>query len=78
MECASAGSCLAESLVIAEEKKRIQQVVALAKTSQLGMPGMVNPEQSASFQPPKETKKVGVDPSNPERQVIIGSNLDSK
>ena len=78
MECASAGSCLAESLVIAEEKKRIQQVVAMAKTSQLGMPGMVNPEQGASFQPPKETKKVCVDPSNPERQVIIGSNLDSK
>ena len=78
MECASAGSCLAESLVIAEEKKRIQQVVAMAKTSQLGMPGMVNLEQGASFQPPKDTKKVCVDPSNPERQVIIGSNLDRK
>ena len=39
---------------------------------------MVNPEQGASFQPSKETKKVCVDPSNPERQVIIGSNLDSK
>ena len=78
IECATAGSCLAESLVIAEEKKRIQQVVTLAQASQLGMPGMTNPEQHATFQPPKETKKVVVDPANPEHRVIIGTSLDSK
>lgn len=36
------------------------------------------PEQDASFQPPKETKKVGVDPANPEHQVISGNNMDIK
>src|SRR3954465_1272823 len=35
MECASAGSSLAESLVIAQEKRRIQQAVALAESTQL-------------------------------------------
>ena len=47
MECASAGSCLAESLIIAAEKKRIKEVVALAQSAQQGMPGMpgyVNPD----------------------------------
>ena len=44
MECASAGSSLAESLVIAAEKKRIYDVVALAQSSQLGMPGVGNPQ----------------------------------
>jgi hypothetical protein len=34
LETASAGSCLAESLVIAEEKRRIQTAVVLADTSQ--------------------------------------------
>ena len=55
MECASAGSNLAESLVIATEKKRIHEVVALAQSAQLGMPGMGNPQQSATFQASKET-----------------------
>ena len=75
LECASAGSCLAESLIIAAEKKRIHEVVALAQSAQLGMPGMTNPEQSAAFQVPKETKKINVDPAFPERNVIIGTGL---
>ena len=78
MECASAGSLLAESLVIAAEKKRIHEVVALAQASQLGMPRVTNPQQTATFQAAKESKKVGVDESNPERTVIIGAGLDSK
>ena len=56
MECASAGSCLAESLVIAAENKRIYEVVALAQLAQLGMPGMNNPQQSVTFQASNETK----------------------
>ena len=78
MECASAGSCLAESLVIAAEKKRIHEVVALAQSAQLGMPGMGNPQQSATFQASKETKKAKIDESNPDHTVIIGAGLDSK
>ena len=49
MECASAGSLLAESLIIAAEKRKIHEVVALAQASQLGMPGMGNPQPSAAF-----------------------------
>ena len=31
-----------------------------------------------SFQPAKETKKIPLDPENPERFAVIGANLDSK
>ena len=42
------------------------------------MPGLSNPEQGAAFQPPKETKKIPVDPEHPERNVIIGAGLSDK
>ena len=81
LECASAGSNLAESLIIAEEKKRIKEVVALAQSAQAGMPGMpgyVNPDKGAAFQASKETKKVNVDPAFPDHNVIIGAGLTDK
>ena len=77
-ECASAGSCLAESLVIATEKKRIYEVVALAQSAQLGMPGASNPQQSATFQASKETKQIKIDEANPDHSVIIGAGLENK
>ena len=77
-ECAAAGSALAESLVIAEEKKRIHEVVALAQSAQLGMPGMTNPHGSVAFQPIKETKSVPIDDQFPDRTVIIGAGLADK
>ena len=43
MECSSAGSNLAQSLVIAEEKKRINEVVALAQPGALGLADLSNP-----------------------------------
>ena len=78
LECASAGSNLAESLIIAEEKKCIKEVVALAQSAQMGMPGYVNPDQNAAFQASKETKKVNVDPVFPDHNVIIGTRLTDK
>ena len=78
LECASAGSCLAESLIIAAEKKKIHEVVALAQSAQLGMPGMANPEQNATFEVPKETEKINVDPACPDHNVIIGTGLTEK
>ena len=78
MECASAGSLLAASLVLAVEKRRINEVVALAQSAQLGMPSLANPQQTATFQAAKESKKVGIDESNPDHTVIIGAGLDSK
>ena len=78
LECASAGSLLAESLVIAAEKKKMHEVVKLAQSAQLGMPGMTNPHQSAAFQASKETKKISVDSDFPDRTVIIGAGLTDK
>src|SRR4051812_46396317 len=61
IDCASAGSSLAESLVIAQEKHQMLEVVALAKASQMSMPTLTNLHGNVSFQATKETKKVQVD-----------------
>ena len=78
IECASAGSHLAESLVIAAEKKRMHEVVAMAQSAQFGMAGMANPEMTAAFEVPKETKKIPIDPEFPERTALIGTGLGEK
>jgi hypothetical protein len=77
-ECAAASSRLAESLVIAEEKRLLDRVVAMA-SKQPDMPSdPKDAEAEASFQPAKETKKIVLDPAHPERYAVVGSNLDSK
>lgn len=78
MECASAGSALAESLVIAEEGKRIKHAVALAQSAQFGMPGVGNPHGEVAFQPTKDTKKIPIDEAFPERSVTIGAGMGEK
>ena len=79
MDCASAGSNLAQSLVIAEEKRRIHEVAELAKQAMLmKVPEVANPHGSVAFQAPKETKSIQLDPAFPERVATIGSNLDPK
>ena len=60
IDCASAGSNLAQSLVIAEEKKRIREVAELAQQAILmKVPEVANPNGTVAFQPPKETKEIG-------------------
>jgi hypothetical protein len=77
-ECAAASSRLAESLVIAEEKRLLDRVVAMA-SKQPDMPSdPKDAEAEGSFQPAKETKKIVLDPAHPERYAVVGSNLDSK
>lgn len=78
LECSSAGSALAESLVIAEEKKRISEVVALAQAGALSLADMSHPRGEVSFKPTKEMKAVPIDDNFPERTVCIGAGLDSK
>ena len=78
MECASAGSALAESLVIAEEKKKIYEVKALADSARMMMPDMGNPSLAPAFSPAKETKAVSVDNDFPGRTVLIGAGLTEK
>jgi hypothetical protein len=80
MACATAGSNLAETLIIAEEKKRLKRAVEIVETVAAGksMPGMTNPGGSASFQVGKEFKKVPLDEVFPERYALIGAGLDPK
>ena len=69
MDCASAGSNLAQSLVIAEEKKKIYEVDECARQAMLmKMPEVTNPNGSVAFQAPKETKTIQLDPAFPERR----------
>jgi hypothetical protein len=80
MACATAGSNLAETLIIAEERKRLKRAVEIAEMVVAGksMPGMINPGGSASFQMGKEVKKVPLDEAFPERHALIGAGLDPK
>ncbi|XP_073363391.1 uncharacterized protein [Aegilops tauschii subsp. strangulata] len=78
VECAAASSCLAESLVIVEEKHLLDWAVAMA-SKQPSMPS--NPkdvEAKGSFQPAKETKKIILDLAHLEQYAVMGSNLDIK
>ncbi|KAI4973280.1 hypothetical protein ZWY2020_028988 [Hordeum vulgare] len=78
LECAHDNSHLADALVIAEEKRQIDRLVAQANV----YPVIPNPaSQSAgegSFKPAKETKQVPLDPANPKQCVTIGANLSTK
>ena len=78
MECASAGSALVESLVIAEETKRIHEVKALADSARFAIPDTGNLSFASAFVPAKETKAVSVDDDFPDRTVVIGAGLTSK
>ena len=78
IECAMASSRLAESLVVAEEKKMLERVVAMAGKHPALSPNPKDCDAHGSSQPAKETKKIPLDPEHPERFAVIGANLDSK
>jgi hypothetical protein len=80
MVCATAKSNLAETLIIAEEKKRLKQAVEIAKMVGAGkpLPSMTNPSGGTSFQVAKEVKKVPLDEVFLERHALIGAGLDPK
>ena len=72
-----ASSNLAQSMVIAEERKRIQEVVALAQAGAIGLVDLSNPQGVVSFKPTKDTKTIQLD-DNLEHVVSIGAGLDPK
>jgi hypothetical protein len=80
LACATAGSNLAETLIIAEEKKRLKRAVEIGETVVTGTPllGMTNPSGGTSFQVAKEVKKVPLDEVFSERHALIGAGLDPK
>jgi hypothetical protein len=76
--CATANSRLAESLVIAAEKRLLDRVVAMAGKQPDLSPDPKESEAQGSFQLAKETKKIPLDPEHPEKFAVIGAHLDSK
>jgi hypothetical protein len=80
MACATAGSNLAETLIITEEKKRLKRAVEIAEMVVAGkaLTGMTNPSGGTSFQVGKDVKKVALDELFPERHALIGAGLDPK
>ncbi|KAM3229717.1 hypothetical protein ACQJBY_060502 [Aegilops geniculata] len=80
LECAQAGAKLAESLVIAEERRQLDRIVALANGTP-AVPALAKePASKASFQSSKETKKVKLKPEDPKcsKYIIVGTRLDNK
>jgi hypothetical protein len=80
MACALAGSNLAETLIIAEEKKRLKRAAEIAEMVMAGkpLPGMMNPNGGTSFQVAKDVKKVALDELFLERHALLGAGLDPK
>ncbi|KAK1629250.1 hypothetical protein QYE76_003565 [Lolium multiflorum] len=78
MDCATQSSKMAQTLVIATEKQLIHDAVALAKAAQADMPAVGNPAGTTHFQPADNTKKILLDPAQPDKYVTIGAGLSSK
>ena len=80
LECARDGAKLAESLVIAEERRQLDRIVALAGEASAASIPTPDPADEAAFKPSKETKKVKLNPEDPScsKYVVIGARLDSK
>ncbi|KAK1669850.1 hypothetical protein QYE76_058009 [Lolium multiflorum] len=73
MDCATQSSKMAQTLVIATEKQLIHDAVALAKAAQTDMPAAGNPAGTTHFQPADHTKKILLDPAQPDKYVTIGA-----
>ena len=76
--CAAESSRLAESLVIAAEKRLLERVVAMAGKQSEVSPNPKESEAEGSFKPAKETNNIPLDPEHPERYAVVGANLYSK
>jgi hypothetical protein len=50
----------------------------MAKAAQAGMPAVGNTAGTSHFQPANETKKILLDPAQPDKFITIGAGLDSK
>ena len=77
LECASAGSKLAESLVIAEEKRQIMRFVNIAQED-MEVPAAMKPAGEMQFQPAHDTKNIPLDAKDPAKLLIVGAGLDNK
>ena len=80
LECARDGAKLAESLVIAEERRQLDRIVAMTGEASATSIPTEDPADEAAFKPSKETKKVKLNPEDPScsKYVVVGTRLDSK
>ena len=80
IECARDGAKLAESLVIAKERRQLDRIVALAGEASAASIPTEDPADEAPFKPSRETKKVKLNPKDPScsKYVVVGTRLDSK
>ncbi|XP_020186114.1 uncharacterized protein [Aegilops tauschii subsp. strangulata] len=80
IESARDGAKLAESLVVAEERRQLDRIVALAQEASTAPIPAEDPADKTSFKPSKETKKVKLNPEDPScsKYVVMGSRLDNK
>jgi hypothetical protein len=69
---------MAQPLVIAAEKQHIKDAIAMAKAAQAGMPAVGNPARTTHFELANDTKKILLDPAQPDNFVTIGAGLDNK
>ena len=75
LECAATGSKIAESMVIAEEKRQMLRSVAMAEAD---MPAGKEPVGDMSFTPSRDVKKIPLNPAEPGKCVVIGAGLSDK
>ena len=80
LECARDGAKLAESLVIAEERRQLDRIVTLAGEASAAWIPTPEPADEAALKPSRETKKVNLNPEDPScsKYIVIGTCLDSK
>src|SRR4051812_24984497 len=81
LEFSSAGANLAYALVVAEEKRQLGRVVAIAKAKRkaplpIGKAKRANDE--SAFQSTKDKNKVALYPSDPTKFVVVGAGLSNK
>ena len=81
LEFLAAGSRLVDSLFIAEERRQLDKVVAMAQ-AQLKAPLPTGKAKRADdetqFQAAKDSKRVALDASDPTKFVVVGAVLSSK
>ena len=80
LECARDGAKLVKSLVIAEERRQLDRIIALAGEASAASIPTPDPADKDAFKPSKEIKKVRLNPEDPSysKYVVIGARLDSK
>src|SRR3954468_12142523 len=81
LECTSASGNLGDSQVIAEEKRQLSKVIAMAQ-AQSKVPLPFGPakrsDEESAFQSAKDSKKVALDPSDSTKFVVVGAGLSNK